>query len=91
MNNPSGLVLPDSAGVLVTPPPRVRDVADAGPFKVGQRIPLYGYVLLVTKILANEEDKIKLVLEPVDVTAGAVKRARGKKGKKHGRRVHTVS
>lgn len=78
----SNLILPGQAGVIARPPTQLEDVQAFGPFRVGMTIPLYGFVLAVTRLAVGNGTELKIVLEPVGVTAAARKRMDGKKGKK---------
>lgn len=77
----SNLVLPNS--YLVAPQSlQFSEVQKHGPFVAGELVPWKGITFKVSGIRANENHDFVLILAPVEVTSGQVKRMNGKKGPK---------
>jgi hypothetical protein len=69
----SNLVLPESA--------KFEDVEQHGPFSVGELKPWKGLVFKVALIKRNSAGAFMLVLGPIGLSAGQIKRMSGTKGK----------
>jgi hypothetical protein len=79
MNN---IIVPGS-GLELPPSMQMKDRESIGPVTVGDQVPWRGLVFRVSKIFGNDHNDFFMVLAPVTLTKGRIKRLTGTKGKRN--------